>query len=108
MERPTEQESDKALALLYRFVEKALDINGLHVPIIDEVKVAVATLILWHNFNETDYEIAALIKQLEPKKALSYSSLIQHLSSFANHSAQLRKFEKARIPDEETAEDDLF
>lgn len=108
MERPSEQEADDALASLYAFVNNALDIDALNIPSLDEVKIAVATLIIWHNFDEADYEIAALIKQFEQKKAISYRVLIGHLSEFVGYSAQLRKVERAHIPGEETSTDDLF
>ena len=44
MGRPTEQETDEAIALLEFFVKHSLDISAQNAPGIDDVKLAVATV----------------------------------------------------------------
>jgi hypothetical protein len=108
MERPTEQETDEAIALLEFFVKHSLDMSAQNAPGIDDVKLAVATVILWNNFDEGEYEIRELIRQLEPKKAVSFRALNAHLINFVAHASNLRFVEKARKSNPGPFSDDPF
>jgi hypothetical protein len=102
----TEKDADEALAVLDRFLRDSLDINARDVPDVDDVKLAVAALILWNNFDENDYEMQRLIRIFDSKKAVSFVELNSHLKHFAQWTSELRSFEKVRaafvgpIPDD--------
>lgn len=104
----TEEDADDALSLLQNFLRHALDRTASGVPDIEDVKLAVATLILWHGFNEGDYEIDNLIKQFDSGKGLSYVSLIKWLSPFAEHAYQLRTVEQSRKTSVQVIDEDIF
>lgn len=107
-DRPTEKDADDALSVLQRFIKHALDRAACSAPDIEDVKLAVATLIIWHGFNEDDYEIDSLIKQFKPNKGLSYVSLIKWLSPFAERAYQLRATEQTRKTRAQVFDEDIF
>lgn len=104
----TKEDADDALSLLQIFLKHALDRTARGVPDIEDVKLAVATLILWHDFSEDDHEVSNLIKQFDSRKGLSYVSLIKWLSPFAEHADQLRTAEHSRKTSAQVFDEDIF
>jgi hypothetical protein len=107
-DQPTEEDADDALSLLQSFLKHALDRTARGVPDIEDVKLAVAALILWHGFDEKDYEINNLIKQFDSGKGLSYVSLIKWLSPFAEHAYRLRTAEQSHKTSVQVINEDIF
>jgi hypothetical protein len=108
MDDVTSKDADDAIEVLSRFLRDSLDIEAKDVPDIDYVKVAIAALIIWNNFDETDYEIQNLIRVFESKKAISYADLNSQLKDFVPYAIQLREIQKARSVLGEPSPDDLF
>ncbi|WLI10588.1 MULTISPECIES: hypothetical protein [Pseudomonas] len=96
MEQVTDKDADDAIELLNRFLRDSLDVNAREVPDIDHVKLAVDALILWNNFDQSDYEIQRLIRVLNSKKAISFAELNTQLKPFAEWTSELRSYENAR------------
>ncbi|TKA90366.1 hypothetical protein [Halopseudomonas bauzanensis] len=105
---PTEREVSVALELLERFITTALSLETQQIPEVDDVKFAVATVILYFGFNEEDYEIRNLIKTLESRKGVSYSELRSHLPNFVSHARELLYTRSSSAFYGETSGDDLF
>lgn len=108
MDDVTSKDADDAIELLSRFLRDSMDMEAKDVPDIDDVKVAIAALIIWNNFDETDYEVKNLIRVFESKKAISYADLNSQLKGFVPYAIQLREIQKARSVFDGPAPDDLF